>query len=211
MLTAIRKNGATLAIFACASAGLVAVTNFLTKDQILYQQQEQLKATLNQVVPHSLHDNELYSSCTLVQDELLGTEEKLHAYIARTDTHPTGLAIESIAPDGYNGAIKLIVGMDYNGTITGTRILSHQETPGLGDKIDIRISDWVLKFTGKKVTDDNRDKWKVRKDGGEFDQFTGATITPRAVVKAIRNSVIFYNQHREQIFAQPINCGGEHD
>lgn len=207
MLTAIRKNGATLAIFACASAGLVAVTNYLTKDQILYQQQEQLKNTLNQVIPHALHDNELYSSCTLVQSELLGTTEKLHAYVARINGSPAGLAIESIAPDGYNGAIKLIVGISYDGTITGTRVLSHQETPGLGDKVDTRITDWILGFTGKKVTSENQNKWKVRKDGGEFDQFTGATITPRAVVKAVKNSVTFYNQHREQIFAQPLNCG----
>jgi electron transport complex protein RnfG len=210
MLTAIRKNGAILAIFACASAGLVAVTHYLTQDQILREQQKRLKTTLNQVIPHSLHDNELFSACTLVQGEQLGTEEPLHAYLARkADGSPNGAAIETIAPDGYNGVIKLIVGLDYNGTVTGTRVLEHQETPGLGDRIDIRITDWILGFTGKKVTGDNLDKWQVRKDGGEFDQFTGATITPRAVVRAVKNGVIFYNENREQIFAQPLNCGGE--
>ncbi len=210
MLAAIRKNGVTLAIFACVSAGLVAMTHYLTKDQIRYQQQERLKATLDQVVPLSLHKNELFSSCTQVQDELLGSPEPLRAYIGKhADGSPGAIAIEAIAPDGYNGRIKLIIGISYDGSITGSRILEHQETPGLGDKIDIRITDWILGFTGKKVTADNQDEWKVRKDGGEFDQFTGATITPRAVVKAIRNSVLFYNQNREELFAQPLNCGGE--
>ncbi len=119
------------------------------------------------------------------------------------------MAIESVAPDGYNGAIKIIVGMDIEGTILGTRVLAHQETPGLGDKIDLRITDWVLGFTGKQVTDENESQWAVRKDGGQFDSFTGATITPRAVVKAVKNTVSYVNTHRNEILNQPLNCGGE--
>ncbi|MFS1461571.1 electron transport complex subunit RsxG [Vibrio lentus] len=209
MLNAIKKNGLVLAIFACASTGLVAVTHYLTKDQIKQQEQAQLLSVLNQVIPHDLHDNELFSACTLVQAEELSTEQAMPAYIAKLNGEPSAIAIEAIAPDGYNGAIKVIVGMKIDGTILGTRVLSHQETPGLGDKIDLRVSDWILSFAGKKVTDSNLDRWKVRKDGGDFDQFTGATITPRAVVKSVKQAVQYVNQNNQALLAQPLNCGGE--
>ncbi|WP_210442760.1 electron transport complex subunit RsxG [Vibrio crassostreae] len=209
MLNAIKKNGLVLAIFACASTGLVAVTHYLTKDQIKQQEQAQLLSVLNQVIPHDLHDNELFSSCTLVQAEELGTEQAMPAYIAKLNGEPSAIAIEAIAPDGYNGAIKVIIGMKIDGTILGTRVLSHQETPGLGDKIDLRVSDWILSFAGKQVTDSNLDRWKVRKDGGDFDQFTGATITPRAVVKSVKQAVQYVNQNNQALLAQPLNCGGE--
>jgi len=209
MLNAIKKNGLVLAIFACASTGLVAVTHYLTKNQIKQQEQAQLLSVLNQVIPHDLHDNELFSSCTLVQAEELGTEKAMPAYIAKINGEPSAIAIEAIAPDGYNGAIKVIVGMKIDGTILGTRVLSHQETPGLGDKIDLRVSDWILSFAGKQVTDSNLDRWKVRKDGGDFDQFTGATITPRAVVKSVKQAVQYVNQNNQALLSQPLNCGGE--
>ncbi|TKE99957.1 electron transport complex subunit RsxG [Vibrio kanaloae] len=209
MLNAIKKNGLVLAIFACASTGLVAVTHYLTQDQIKQQEQAQLLSVLNQVIPHDLHDNELFSSCTLVQAEELGTEQAMPAYIAKINGEPSAIAIEAIAPDGYNGAIKVIVGMKTDGTILGTRVLSHQETPGLGDKIDLRVSDWILSFAGKQVTDSNLDRWKVRKDGGDFDQFTGATITPRAIVKSVKQTVQYVNQNSQALLAQPLNCGGE--
>ncbi|NAX22714.1 electron transport complex subunit RsxG [Vibrio sp. V39_P1S14PM300] len=208
MLTAIRNNGLTLAVFACLSTGLVALTQYLTKDRIEVQEQAQLLSVLNQVVPTSLHDNDLYRSCTLVRDPALGTTEAMPVYIARLAGEPSAMAIETIAPDGYNGAIKLIVGIRHDGTITGTRVLAHQETPGLGDKIDLRISDWITSFTGKQVTPQNEASWKVRKDGGQFDQFTGATITPRAVVKAVKKTAIFIAQNQDAILAQPLTCGG---
>ena len=209
MLNAIKKNGLVLAVFACASTGLVAVTHYLTKDQIKQQEQAQLLSVLNQVIPHDLHDNELFSACTLVQAEELGTQQAMPAYIAKLNGEPSAIAIEATAPDGYNGAIKVIVGMKIDGTILGTRVLSHQETPGLGDKIDLRVTDWILSFSGKQVTDSNLERWKVRKDGGDFDQFTGATITPRAVVKSVKQAVQYVNQNNQALLAQPLNCGGE--
>lgn len=207
MLSAIRKNGLILATFACASTGVVALTSYLTQDQIKAQENAQLLSVLNQVVPKRLHDNELSQACTLVSDPLLGTDQAMPVYLASLNGQPTAMAIESIAPDGYNGAIKIIVGIQNDGTITGTRVLAHQETPGLGDKIDLRITDWILNFSGKSVTPDNEADWHVRKDGGQFDQFTGATITPRAVVKAVKQTVQFVNQNRNQIQSQPLNCG----
>ena len=208
MLNAIKKNGMVLTIFACASTGIVALTNYLTKDQIHLQERQQLLSVLNQVIPKDLHDNDLYKSCTLIKNPALGTDSPMSAYRAYLNGEPTALALEAIAPDGYNGAIKIIVGVRQDGIISGTRVLSQQETPGLGDKIDLRVSDWILSFTGKKVTEDNLSSWRVRKDGGEFDQFTGATITPRAVVKAVKKTVEFVNKNREQILLQSSDCGG---
>ena len=103
----------------------------------------------------------------------------------------------------------MIVGIANNGTVLGLRVLAHQETPGLGDKIDLRISNWVLGFNGQQVTADNQDDWKVRKDGGQFDQFTGATITPRAVVLAVKKAVEYVNQHQQQLHNQPNPCEGQ--
>ncbi len=211
MLTAIKNNGITLALFACGCTALVSVTHFLTQETIFRQQQEQLRLTLNQVIPHELHDNELFNACTLIHSEQLGSNEALPAYIATKNGKPSAIAMEVIAPNGYNGKIKLIVGIHYSGEITGARVLSHNETPGLGDKIDTRISDWIYSFNGKTVSSQTLTHWNVKKDGGQFDQFTGATITPRAVVKAIKNSAIFYNDHREQLFSQPLNCGGSRE
>ncbi|NOH85020.1 electron transport complex subunit RsxG [Vibrio sp. 03-59-1] len=208
MLTAIKKNGLTLAIFACASTGLVAVTQYLTKDAIQQQEEAQLLSVLNQVIPPALHDNELYRSCTLVNDPALGTNQSMPAYIATLNGKPSAIAIEAIAPNGYNGAIKLIVGIKADGSITGTRVLSHQETPGLGDKVDLRVSDWILGFTGKKLTEQNESDWKVRKDGGQFDQFTGATITPRAVVGSVKDTVSYVNKNSHTLYNQAFNCGG---
>ncbi|WP_045453594.1 electron transport complex subunit RsxG [Vibrio campbellii] len=212
MLTAIRKNGLTLAIFACATTGLVALTQYLTKDQIKLQEQKQLLSVLNQVIPEEMHDNNLVAACTMVSAPDLGTVRSMPTYIATKDGQTTAMAIESIAPDGYNGEIKIITGIDNEGKILGTRILSHQETPGLGDKIDLRVTDWILSFTGKQVTESNWNSWRVRKDGGDFDQFTGATITPRAVVKAVRNTVNYVNKSRDEILNQPLDCaGGNHE
>lgn len=209
MLTAIRKNGLILATFACVSTGVVAITHQLTQNQIQRQERQQLLSVLNQVIPHSLHDNELAQSCIMVNDPALGSEDPMPAYIATLDDKPSAIAIEAIAPDGYNGAIKIIVGIREDGAITGTRVLAHNETPGLGDKVDLRITDWILNFTGKTVTNDNLNQWKVRKDGGQFDQFTGATITPRAVVKAVKQTVMYVNSHRQQLLNQPYNCEGD--
>ncbi|OIQ25912.1 electron transport complex subunit RsxG [uncultured Vibrio sp.] len=211
MLAAIRKNGLTLALFACASTGLVAVTHYLTEDKIGIQEKAQLLSILNQVIPKELHDNDLYNSCRLVSDESLGTNDPMPAYFATLNGEPSGIAIEAIAPDGYNGTIKVIVGINTAGEVTGTRVLSHKETPGLGDKIDLRVSDWILSFNGKTVTESNSETWKVRKDGGQFDQFTGATITPRAVVGAVKNTVSFVIENQSDLVNQAFNCGGSND
>ncbi|BDA60809.1 electron transport complex subunit RsxG [Shewanella xiamenensis] len=206
------KNGLLLALFALLCTGLVAVVNQQTFDEIKLQQQKELMGILHQLIPDELHDNELTAQCTLLQNkEALGTEDALPAYIATAAGKPVAIALEAIAPDGYNGNIKLIVGINTQGEVLGVRTLSHQETPGLGDKIELRKSDWVTKFVGKVLTSEDDKQWQVQKDGGDFDQFTGATITPRAYVKAVKRAVWYFTQHQAEIFSQPLNCEAKHD
>lgn len=208
MINAMKKNGGLLAIFALLATTLVSVTNLLTEDRIQEQQQKELLKVLNQVIPADSHNNELYKSCTLITNEqYLGTPTPMPAYVAEKAGQKTGIAIEAVAPDGYSGAIKLVVGLNIDGKVTGVRVLNHNETPGLGDKIDTRISNWINSFTGKKVNGEKDTRWAVRKDGGEFDQFTGATITPRAVVGAVKRVSLYYQQNKQHIFDQPLNCG----
>ncbi|WP_261835116.1 electron transport complex subunit RsxG [Vibrio ishigakensis] len=206
MLRTIRKNGLVLALFAVVSTGVVAITNLLTEDTIREQQTAQLQGQLNQVIPNQLHDNELYANCVALSAEEIGSTEPMPLYIATQNGEITAVALEAIAPDGYNGSIKLLIGVDLDGNVLGVRVLSHQETPGLGDKIDLRVSDWILSFADKLISEDNGDLWHVRKDGGQFDQFTGATITPRAVVKAVYNAGLYFKQNQDAILANSPKC-----
>ncbi|MDT3296055.1 electron transport complex subunit RsxG [Shewanella sp. SP2S2-6] len=206
------KNGFLLALFALICTGLVAAVNQQTVDKIKQQEQQELMRVLHQLIPDEMHDNELTAQCTLLRDkDALGTDSPMPAYIATSAGKPVAIAIEAIAPDGYNGNIKLIVGISTKGEVLGVRTLAHQETPGLGDKIDLRKSNWVSQFVGKVLGSADDKQWLVKKDGGDFDQFTGATITPRAYVKAVKNAVWYFNNNQAQIFSLPLNCEANHD
>ncbi|SIR23321.1 electron transport complex protein RnfG [Shewanella morhuae] len=206
------RNGFLLALFALICTGLVAVVNQQTADKITQQEQQELMRVLHQLIPDEMHDNDLTAQCTLLLDkEALGTDNPMPAYIATMAGKPVAIAIEAIAPDGYNGNIKLIVGVNTQGEVLGVRTLTHQETPGLGDKIELRKSNWVSQFVGKRLDSQDDKQWLVKKDGGDFDQFTGATITPRAYVKAVKNAVWYFNNNQAQIFSQPLNCEAKHD
>ncbi len=122
------------------------------------------------------------------------------------DEQPVAAIIEATAPDGYSGAIQLLVGADFNGTVLGVRVTEHHETPGLGDKIERRISDWITHFSGKKIDGATDSHFAVKKDGGDFDQFTGATITPRAVVNAVKRTGLYAMTLPEQLPRLPV-CG----
>lgn len=206
------KNGFLLALFALICTVLVAAVNQQTVDKIKQQEQQELMRVLHQLIPDEMHDNELTAQCTLLLDkDALGTDSPMPAYIATRAGKPVAIAIEAIAPDGYNGNIKLIVGIKTTGEVLGVRTLAHQETPGLGDKIDLRKSNWVSQFVGKVLGSADDKQWLVKKDGGDFDQFTGATITPRAYVKAVKNAVWYFNNNQAQIFSLPLNCEANHD
>jgi electron transport complex protein RnfG len=194
-----------LSIFAVITAGLIAITQVSTKDIILEQIKIARSKALLEIVPLSEHNNEMLAdSFWLEATHLLGLGEKSEAFIAKQDGVPTTLILPVVAPEGYSGPIRLIVGIDNTGTIKGVRVIKHKETPGLGDKIDLKKSDWILGFVGKSLLNTSTDQWKVKKDGGEFDQLTGATITPRSIVKAVHQALIFYRDNQAALLSTEI-------
>lgn len=158
----------------------------LTKGRIDAVTAEQQRQLLLEVVPQTHFDNDLLASCKVVKIPEAPFLNKI--YIAKKGSDLTAYAIQATALDGYSGNIVLLMGIQPDGTVLGVRTLAHKETPGLGDKIETRISDWIYSFTNRKFSLENEGEWRVKKDGGQFDQFTGATITPRAVVNNVRQS-----------------------
>ncbi|NQZ83270.1 MAG: electron transport complex subunit RsxG [Colwellia sp.] len=209
MRKAIESNAKILALFAVACTLVVGLVNVLTKDRIELQQQQQLLTTLSSIIEPSRHNNNIYLDCIRLQSPELANNEEQIAYLAKWDDTPIAMAITTTAPDGYNGNIDLLVAINVDGSVSGVRVLKHKETPGLGDKIELRKSNWINSFTKKIMTSDNDNRWHVVKDGGMFDQFTGATITPRAIVKAVKETVIYFNKNQQALFAKTSTCRGE--
>lgn len=208
----ISKNGLILAIFAAVCVGLIAITYYITRDTIAGEMEAALARTLNQLVEQNEYNNDVYHDCTLIADARdLGSNKPLKAYRMRQNGEPVAVVMESVAPNGYSGKISMVVGIYENGTIAGVRVTEHQETPGLGDKIDAKKSDWILKFEGKSLSNPDIEEWTVSKDGGQFDAFTGATITPRAVIQQVAKTLVFFDNNKQQLFEGPQNCGGNND
>ena len=178
---------------ALLTSAAIGVADHLTRADIARRQLEDLQVTLQQVVPASYYDNELVRDTVAVNDR---TGEPVTVYRARRGGQVQAVCYQVRAPGYGNTAMVIAIGVDRAGTLLGVRVISHNETPGLGDKIELSKSDWILRFTGRSLTDPQPDKWTVKKDGGVFDQFTGATITPRAVVKAIKGGLEFFTAHR---------------
>lgn len=207
MLKTMQKHGVTLALFAVLATGLTAVVNALTKDTIEQQAVAQQKLLFNQVIPADSYNNDIQASCVVVNHSPLGTGAR-HVYVARLGEQPVAVVMEATAPDGYSGAIQLLVAADFNGKVLGSRVTEHHETPGLGDKIETRLSNWITYFSGKTIQGSDDPSWAVKKDGGQFDQFTGATITPRAVVNAVKRAGLFAKTLPSQIDNLPA-CGAQ--
>ena len=204
------RNGVILALFALISTGLIALTHLITKDRIAQAIETALAKRLNQIVPSSFYDNDVYRDCTVLSHpELLG-ENELKAYRMRNQGKNYAVFITSVAPDGYAGKITLITGILNDGSIAGVRITNHQETPGLGDKIEIEKSDWITQFDGRSLSNTSQEGWQVKKDGGEFDALTGATITPRAIIKAVHKTLQFYQPNQQHLYAPENPCGAAH-
>ncbi len=201
-----------LGTFAVIGTGLVAMTYEGTAERIAENERQALLRSLHQIISPESHDNDIYADVITVHDKaLLGSKDGVNIYRARLGGQPVAAVINSVAPDGYNGTIKLLVGIHYDGTLAGVRVINHRETPGLGDGIEAERSDWILGFNDRSLTNPDEAGWKVKKDGGTFDQFTGATITPRAVVKAVHNTLRYYQQHRETLFDQEPGDDSECD
>lgn len=193
--------------FAIVSTGLVAFTFTGTREIIAANERAALLSNLNALVPAERYDNRLdEDTLPIIDPESMGTDESVTVYRAYQHGEPVAVLAAPVAPDGYGGPIRLLIGVYADGTLAGVRVLSHKETPGLGDPIELGRSDWVLSFTGKSLNNPDSKGWAVKKDGGVFDQFTGATITPRAVVKAVRRFLEYFQQHREQLFAKRENA-----
>jgi electron transport complex protein RnfG len=198
----ITRNSLLLALFAVCTTALIAGTHLLTKDEIARQIRLAEEKALLEIVPRAQHDNSMLDDTIEVgpQDAGLKLKEEKRIYIARQNGKVVTVIIPVLAPDGYTGDIGLIVGVNRDSTIAGVRALSQRETPGLGDHVDIKKSDWVLGFNGRSLTNPAPDHWAVKKDGGVFDQFTGATITPRAVVAATLRALQFAKANRKTLF-----------
>ena len=197
------RSGLFLAVFAVVGVGLVALSHEGTRERIAANERAALLRSLHAVVGPEEHDNDILKDVIRVRSPTdLGTEEPVAVYRARKDGKPVAAVLTPVAPDGYNGNIRLMVGVYYDGRLAGVRVLSHQETPGLGDAIDERRSDWILGFRGRSLEDPGPERWKVKRDGGAFDQFTGATITPRAVVGAVYRALRDFEAHRDSLFVE---------
>jgi len=191
-----------LGVFAVIGMGLVALVHDGTKERIEANEQAVLLHTLESLVPADWFDNDILADTITVTDLTLGTDEPVTIYRARKNGKPMAAVLSPIAPDGYNGTIKLLVAIRTDGSLAGVRIVSHRETPGLGDPIDTDKSDWIFGFDGRSLDNPPESRWKVKRDGGDFDQFTGATITPRAVVKAVYKTLTFFERNQARLFGQ---------
>lgn len=179
------KYGVLLGFVAFICTAVSSGIYFLTKDKIEAEIAKQQRELLLQVIPQSYFDNDLMNNCRIPNHNEI---QKICTALLANKT--TAYALEATAPDGYSGNIRLLIGLTPEGEILGVRVLEHKETPGLGDKIETRISDWILSFNGQKISHQNLSQWAVKKDGGQFDQFAGATITPRAIVNQVKRSAL---------------------
>jgi len=194
-----------LSAFAVVGSTLVSFTEGRTRDQIAANERAYLLRSLNDVLPESAYDNEMFTDTIQVIDmELLGSEDPVTIYRARMAGQPVAAILTPVAPKGYGGPIRLLVGITTAGVITGVRVVSHRETPGLGDVVEIERSDWLRGFDDLSMGNPPEKRWAVKQDGGDFDQFTGATITPRAVVNAVRDALIYFSENSDAIFAPSI-------
>ena len=201
----ITRTSLTLGGFALLAALLLGAVNLVTADRIEEQQQLAERNALAEIFPSNFHDNDLLEETIVLTPEtdmfinidLLGLTRERTAYLARQGETRSGIILPLEVHDGYSGDIILLVGILANGHISGVRVLAHRETPGLGDKIELPVSDWILGFDGRALVDPAIPQWQVIKDGGQFDQLVGATVTPRAIVNGVRKALGFYavNQH----------------
>lgn len=202
------KGGASVARAAATLAligGLLALALHglaqLTHERAVRNEQSWIRQPLQALLDASSYDNDVLADrITVTAPDLLGTDAPATIFRARRGDAPVAAVIHTVAPDGYRGPIELLVAVDVDGTLLGVQVVRHNETPGLGDAFETRERDWLNAFRGLSLTRPPQSRWSVRKDGGDFDAFTGATITPRAIVKGVRRTLEFYRAQRERLF-----------
>ena len=199
------RSGLLLGLIALLGTALLAGVNELTHDRIAEQERLRVLQQLNAILPVASYNNNLLEDVVEITDEAsFHHPAAVTVYRARMDNQPVAVLMAVTAPDGYNGDIHLLAGIDHSGTVLGVRVVAHRETPGLGDPIEIEKSDWILSFMNKSLLNPQAGGWAVKRDGGEFDQFTGATISPRAVVKAVHNVLVYFAANRQSLFETDV-------
>jgi electron transport complex protein RnfG len=203
------QTAINLVFFAVVGTAILASVFYMTHDAIVKSEEAEKLKLITQIVPSSIFDNDIIQdTLSIPADPLLGNADSTLAYRARIKGEPSAVVLEAVAPDGYSGKINLILAVRANGELAGVRVVSHKETPGLGDYIELPKSPWIKGFDGKSREVYKDADWKVKKDGGQFDYMAGATITPRAVIKAVNKALIYFGENRDKLFAvgaQPIN------
>jgi electron transport complex protein RnfG len=193
-----------LLFFAAVGTSLLALTYDLTHETIAQSEEKEKLKLVSQIVPASAYDNDIMKdTMRIAPDPLLGTKAETVVYLGRLKGQPSIAVLQAVAPDGYSGNISMIVAVRSNGEISGVRVVAHKETPGLGDYIEIARGDWITGFNGNSLEKRKDAEWKVKKDGGAFDYVAGATVTPRAVVKAVHKALQYAAQHHDELFASP--------
>jgi len=206
MLRSMLLSALLLAVFGGIGTALVIFTFESTREKIEANEKAILLKNLNEIIPLEIHSNNLLDNQLVVPiDSLLNNKpsrknKNITLYQAWQGKKPAAVAFPIVANDGYSGEIKLLIAILSSGKISGVRVIAHKETPGLGDKIELAKSDWILGFNQKNLDNPGIKRWKVKKDGGDFDQFSGATITPRAIVNAIYKALDYYNNNRNKVF-----------
>ena len=189
------------AVIAAAAAFAISTSHDFSKQRIAANRRARLIASLNSVLDPSLRDRDLATVRINVTDkEFLGSNEPVDVYVAEDGDTPVAIVFATAETEGYNSTIHLLIGVSRDGVLTGVRAVSHRETPGLGDAIDIQKSKWITKFDGKSLSAPDRSLWLVDKDDGAFDSITGATVTSRGVVKGVKNTLLYFERHRDELF-----------
>lgn len=197
------RTALNMFFFTVIGTTILAFTFNLTYERIAQSENDAKLKLINQVAPGSLYDNDLLKdTINLPASPQLGSTQDTPAYRGRLKGLPSVVVIEAIAPDGYSGKISILIAFNYDGVISGVRVVTHRETPGLGDYIDIAKNKWIGLFAGASHQRYQEDDWKVKKDGGQIDYMAGATITPRAVTKAVHNALHYFEENRARLFAE---------
>lgn len=203
LLKLVWGSGWLLGLFGVLGAALVAFTYMGTAEQIAANEKAALMNHIYKLVPPEEMDNDLLKDVISIRAPELSSAD-IAVYRARRGNEPVAVIMTPVEAPGYAGVIRLIVGIRADGSLGGIRVLAHKETPGLGDKIEEKRSDWIHTFSGKSLGNPAPKHWKVKRDGGHFDQFTGATVTPRTIVAATKRSLEYFESHKQQLF-QPNN------
>ncbi len=199
-----QRNALILFFVVLLGLAILAPINSVTREIVIKREEEEKMRVISQILPADLYNNRLLRDSVKVppDQELLHTRNRTLAYRARLNGEPSAVVLEMVAPDGYSGNIFLIVAVKENGAVTGVRVLNHNETPGLGDYIEIVKSNWIRIFGDASLANTSDARWEVRKDSGRFDFVTRATVSARAIVHAVHRALKYYQAHKEELFRE---------